>query len=113
MGNAAEFGTVTTADGFHDLAAISSYARLEDTAFYPAALLTTQFRDGRVDAWDAGKMAARMQAANATQGGSGRAVLLRVGFGDRRDTNAQIIDENVDLFAFAMWQTGVPGFAPQ
>jgi prolyl oligopeptidase len=113
LANAAEFGSVTTAEGFHDLASISSYARLENESWYPAALLKTHLGNMQVDAWDAGKMAARMQAINGGPGGSRKPVLLRVGFAERRDTNAQVIDENVDLFAFVMWQTGVPGFAPQ
>ena len=75
-----EFGTVTTEDGFRDLLAMSSYARLQPGVAYPAALLTTGFNDPRVDSWDPGKMAARLQAINAGPGGSGKPVLLRVDF---------------------------------
>ena len=78
--NVPEFGTVTTEDGFRDLLAMSSYARLQPGVAYPAALLTTGFNDPRVDSWDPGKMAARLQAINAGPGGSGKPVLLRVDF---------------------------------
>jgi prolyl oligopeptidase len=109
--NVTEFGTVTTAEGFRDLAAMSSYARIVDGVPYPAALLQTRFRDSRVDAWDAGKMAARLQAASAMEGGSGKPVLLSVSFAASLRATATTIDDDADLFSFLFWQTGRPGFA--
>jgi prolyl oligopeptidase len=109
--DAAEIGTASTADGVRDLGAMSSHARIEDGVPYPAALLTTRFGDSRVDAWDAGKVTARLQAANAAIGGSGKPVLLRVNLARGDDTTAQIVDGDVDLFSFLFWQTGAPGFA--
>lgn len=109
--NVPEFGTVTTEDGLRDLLAMSSYARVVDGVAYPAAMLTIGFRDARVDAWDPGKMAARLQAANASFGGSGKPILLRVDFDGGHGTNAaQGADETTDLFAFLLWQTGAPDF---
>lgn len=112
--NVPEFGSVTTEDGFRDLLAMSSYARVRDGTAYPAALFTTGFNDPRVDAWDPAKMAARLQAVNAAPGGSGRPVLLRVDFagGHGGGTAAQVVDEYTDVFAFLLWQTGAPDFAP-
>ncbi len=111
--NIAEFGSVTTPEGFRDLLAMSSYARLRDGMRYPAALFTTGFNDPRVDPWDPGKMAARLQAINAGQDGSGKPVLLRVDFeaGHGGGTLDQLIDETTDVFAFLLWQTGAAGFA--
>ena len=111
--NVPEFGTVTTEDGVRDLMAMSSYARVEDGVAYPAALLTIGYRDARVDAWDPGKMAARMQAASVSHGGSGNPVLLRVDFdgGHGASGTAQMVDETTDLFTFLLWRTGAPEFA--
>ena len=111
--NVPEFGTVTTEDGFRDLLAMSSYARLQPGVAYPAALLTTGFNDPRVDSWDPGKMAARMQAINAGPGGSGKPVLLRVDFasGHGAGTTTQLVDEYADIFGFLLWQTQAPDFA--
>jgi prolyl oligopeptidase len=112
--NVPEFGTVASEDGFRDLLAMSSYARLQPGVAYPAALLTTGFNDPRVDPWDPGKMAARLQAINAGPGGSGKAVLLRVDFasGHGAGTTSQLVDEYADIFGFLLWQTQAPGFAP-
>jgi len=112
-GNVAEFGSVTTPEGYRDLLAMSSYARLRDGARYPAALLTTGYNDPRVDPWDPGKMAARLQAVNAGPGGSGKPVLLRVEFdgGHGNGTLDQMVDETTDVLAFLLWQTGARDFA--
>ncbi len=111
--NIPEFGSVTTEEGFRDLLAMSSYARVEDGVAYPAVLLTIGFRDARVDAWDPGKMAARLQAASQWPGGSRKPVLLRVNFDAGHGTGgtAQMVDETTDLFSFLLWQTGAPDFA--
>lgn len=111
--NVPEFGSVATEQGLRDLLAMSSYARLADGIAYPAALFTTGFNDPRVDAWDPAKAAARMQAINAGAGGSGKPVLLRVDFagGHGGGTATQRTDEQTDVFAFLLWQTGAPGFA--
>jgi prolyl oligopeptidase len=109
--NVPEFGTVTTEQGLADLLAMSSYARLADGVAYPAAMLTIGFNDARVDPWDPGKMAARMQAAGNSLGGGGKPVLLRVDFeGGHGPNPAQKADETTDLFAFLLWQTGAPDF---
>ena len=110
--NVPEFGSVTTPDGFRDLLAMSSYARLRDDVHYPAALLTTGFNDPRVDPWDPGKMAARLQTINAGVGGSGKPVLLRVDFdaGHGGGTLDQRLAETTDVMAFLLWQTGAQDF---
>ena len=109
--NIPEFGTVKTEDGFKGLLAMSPYHQVNEGAKYPAVLLITGINDPRVDAWQAGKMAARLQAATS----SGRPVLLRIdydaghGFGS---TKKQRYEELADTFAFLFWQFGVKGFKP-
>jgi prolyl oligopeptidase len=109
--NVPEFGTVTTEGGLADLLAMSSYARVADRVAYPAALLTIGIRDARVDAWDPGKMAARLQAASASLGAVGKPVLLRVDFAGGHGTSAlHAADETTDFFAFLLWRTGAADF---
>jgi prolyl oligopeptidase len=58
-------------------------------------------------------MAARLQAASQSPGGSRKPVLLRVDFdgGHGTGSTAQLVDETTDLFSFLLWQTGAPDFA--
>ena len=105
--NVTEFGTVSTEPGFRMLYAMSSYHRVKDGVGYPAVLLTTGYNDPRVDAWESGKMAARLQAVNGAAGGSGRPVLLRVEFAGGHgigSTRRQALDETADVYAFLLWQ---------
>jgi len=84
---------------------------VEDNVAYPAALLTIGFRDARVDPWDPGKMAARLQAVSVALGNRGSPVLLRVDFdGGHGASSARMADETTDLFAFLLWRTGAPDF---
>jgi prolyl oligopeptidase len=97
---------------FRDLMAMSTYANLRDGVAYPAALFTAGLHDPRVDAWDPGKAAARMQAINAGQGGSGKPVLLRVdaASGPAASTATGRADDFADVLAFVLWQTGAADF---
>jgi len=109
--NIPEFGTVKTEEGFKALYAMSPYHWVKDGVKYPAVLLTTGINDPRVDAWEAAKMAARLQAAST----SGKPVLLRIdyeaghGFGT---TKKQGYAERADTFAFLFREAGVKPFAP-
>jgi prolyl oligopeptidase len=110
--NVPEFGSVKTENGFKGLFAMDSYVHVKDGERYPAVLLTTGITDPRVDPWQAAKMAARLQAANA----SGKPVLLRVDYQAGHglgSTRAQRDVETADVFAFALWQAGVAGFQPK
>lgn len=105
--NIPEFGSVTTEDGFKGLFAMDSYTHVKDGVAYPAMLLTTGVTDPRVDPWQAGKMAARVQKATS----SGKPVLLRVDFDAGHgigSTRSQRDREEADTFAFALQQTGSP-----
>ena len=109
--NIPEFGTATIQAGFEDLYMMDSYHHVRDGTRYPPVLLTTGANDPRVESWQPGKMAARLQAATA----SGKPVLLRVeyegghGFGS---TKTQSQEENADIMSFLLWQFGTPGFQP-
>src|SRR6185369_9654599 len=74
--NVPEFGSAATPQGAAALRVISSYHQVKDGTPYPAVLLTAGYNDPRVDPWQPGKMAARLQTANP----GGKPVLLRVDF---------------------------------
>lgn len=69
-------------------------------------LITGGVHDVRVPIWTPAKFVARAQAAS----GGERPILFRVeraaGHG-RGTTNAQLEEEWADLYAFALWQSGV------
>ena len=109
--NIPEFGSVKTEDGFKGLYAMSAYHWVKDGTKYPAVLVTTGFNDPRVDAWQAAKMAARLQAASA----SGKPVLLRIDYDAGHgmgSTKKQGYEERADTFAFLLWQAGLTGPTP-
>jgi len=74
--NIQEFGTTKNEEGFKALYEMSPLQHVKDGTPYPAVLLTTGMNDPRVNAWQPGKMAARLQAATT----SGKPVLLYVDF---------------------------------
>ena len=103
--NIKEFGTVTEEAGFHALLAMSSYNNVRDDVEYPAVMLTHGFNDPRVEPWQSGKMAARLQAAT----GSDNPVLLRVDFQAGHgigSTRNQYLQERADQFAFLFSRLG-------
>jgi len=110
--NVPEFGTVKDADGFKGLYEMDAYQHVKDGTPYPAVLLTTGANDPRVAPWEAGKMAARLQAATSSK----KPVVLRVetdaghGIGS---TRKQRDDETADTYAFILWQTGDARFQPK
>ena len=76
----------------------------------PPTFLVDELR-ACIDAWQAGKLAARLQAATS----SGKPILLRIdydaghGFGSTKKSQ---YEERADTFAFMLWQAGVAGFQP-
>jgi prolyl oligopeptidase len=107
--NIPEFGSVKTQDGFKGLYEMSAYNHVSDGTKYPAVMLTTGINDPRVEPWQSAKMAARLQAATA----SGKPVLLRVdyeaghGIGSTKKQGEEL---TVDMWAFLLWQFGLPNF---
>jgi prolyl oligopeptidase len=108
--NIPEFGTQTTAEGFHDLFPIDAYLHVRDGVKYPAVMLITGINDPRVPPWELGKFAARLQAAST----SGRPILLRVdydaGHGFLASSRAQSDALLADEYSFLLWQLGDPAF---
>jgi prolyl oligopeptidase len=101
-----EYGSADDPDQFHWLHAYSPYHRVVGGERYPAVLLTTALGDTRVDPMHARKMAARLQAATA----SDRPILVRVdedaGHGIGKPRSKQL-DSATDLWTFVFWQLGV------
>ena len=102
-----EFGSAATAEGSENLRAISALHNVKEGAPYPGVMLTTSMRDWRMEPWQAGKMAARLQEAS----GSGKPVLLRVDWGAGRGRRAQD-EQRADTYAFFLWQMNDPSFQP-
>ncbi len=107
--NVPEFGSIATRAGFEALQGMSAYHQVRDGTPYPAVLLTAGINDPRVDAWQPGKMAARLQQAST----SGKPVLLRVEFKGGQGGGTSLDEELADIFSFLLWQFGDPEFQPK
>lgn len=110
--NIPEFGTRTHEAGFRALLAMSTYHQIRDGVAYPAVLLKHGVNDPRVEVWHSTKTAARLLAASL----SGKPVLLRLDYEAGHgvgSTKRQTFDEVADVFAFALWQLGVPAYQPK
>lgn len=107
-----EYGSAEDPDQFKFLYQYSPYHHVKEGIGYPAVLFTTADGDSRVDPMHARKMAARMQAASA----SDRPLLLwvetKAGHGAGKPLTKYIRDQ-VDVWTFLMWQLGVFDQAPQ
>jgi prolyl oligopeptidase len=110
--NVPEYGDLKEKQGFENLLEDSAYYHVKDGVRYPAVLVTTGMRDPRVVPWEPGKMAARLQAATASQ----KPVLLRVdyqgGHGTIGGTEAQSEELYADQWSFLLWQFGLPAYEP-
>ncbi len=101
--NIPEFGTYTTEEGFKALLAMDGYHKVKDGVKYPAVMLTHGINDPRVEPWMSAKMAARLQAATA----SNKPVLLRIDYDAGHgvgSTKKQRNEENADIYAFLFQQ---------
>jgi prolyl oligopeptidase len=109
--NIPEFGTRTNEEGFRALLAMSTYDHIKDGVAYPAVLLTHGVNDPRVDVWHSTKAGARLLAASS----SGKPVLVRLDYESGHgvgNTKGQVFDEVADVYAFLLWQLGVPAYQP-
>lgn len=101
-----EYGSADDAQQFGWLRAYSPYHHVRSGTAYPAVLLATAESDTRVDPMHARKMAARLQAASA----SDRPVLLRLearaGHGAGKPVS-KVLDELVDTWSFVAHELGV------
>ena len=104
-----EYGSADDPEQFKWLYAYSPYHRVKDGTAYPAVLLATAESDTRVDALHARKMAARLQAATASDP-TDRPILLRLetkaGHGQGKP-RSKILDELTDIWSFLFWQLGI------
>ena len=106
-----ELGSAATREGAERLRALSAYHQVREGVAYPATMVTAGYNDGRVEPWQAAKMAARVAAA----GVNGKPVLLRVDYESGHGpgtTRARRAEELADIYSFALWQIGDPAFAP-
>lgn len=101
-----EYGSADDPAQFPFLHAYSPYHHVQPETEYPAVLLTTAESDSRVDPLHARKMAALLQASNA----SPHPILLRVetraGHGIGKPLS-KVIEEQTDVWSFLFWQLGV------
>ena len=101
-----EYGNPDDPAHFKWIHAYSPYQKVRDGVAYPATLITTAASDSRVDPLHARKMAARMQAANA----SAAPVLLRqetrAGHGQGKPRGLTL-EEQTDVWSFVFSQIGV------
>jgi prolyl oligopeptidase len=103
--NVPEFGTVKDSVEFAALVEMDAYLHVKDGVEYPATLITAGMNDPRVIAWQPGKFAARLTAANA----SGKPVLFLTDFEAGHgigDTKTKQFESLSDMLSFAFWQTG-------
>ena len=105
--NVTEFGSVKDADQFQALFAYSPYHHVAKGVRYPAVLFLSAEQDDRVDPMHARKMAAALQAANA----SDRRLLFRLleqsGHSGADRVQAQV-DEAADRLSFLFQEVGKP-----
>jgi prolyl oligopeptidase len=109
--NIPEFGTVKNEAGFKALLEMSTYAHIKAGAAYPAVMLTAGVNDPRVEVWHSTKAAARLMASTS----SGKPVLIRLAYDAGHgigNTKKQQLEERADMFAFFLWQMGVPAYQP-
>lgn len=106
--NVTEFGSVKNPAQFRALYAYSPYHHVCNGVKYPAVLLMTGENDGRVNPAQSRKMAARLQAATASE----RPILFyssaSAGHGVGTALKERIAEE-ADIYAFLFDQLGVDG----
>lgn len=102
-GNDAEFGTVKKEDEFHALRAMDSFHAVKNGIRYPATLLITGANDLRVEPWQIGKFAARLQVASSNTPGA----LLRVDYetGHFATSRKNGMAKMADIFSFIFAHT--------
>jgi prolyl oligopeptidase len=101
--NVPEYGSVKDYEQFKSLHAYSPFHHVKDGTAYPAILLMTGVNDGRVDPAQTWKMAARLQAANASK----HPILLRTDSGSGHGLDDDVstrVEKQADSFAFLFEQ---------
>ncbi len=113
--NISEFGSVKDPAEFKALLEMSTYHNVKDGQTYPGVMLVHGMNDPRVDVWQSGKTAARLQAAQAGLASVGKTAgttLLRLdaqaGHGTG-STHTQRQAMAADMQSFLLWQMGKLG----
>lgn len=108
--NIPEFGTIKTEEGFKNLYEMDSVHHVVPGTHYPAVMITTGLNDPRVSPWEPAKLTATLEAS-----GTPNPVLLRIdeqaghGIGSTKSQNDKLY---ADMYAFAFWRGGKPGWRP-
>jgi prolyl oligopeptidase len=107
--NVYEFGNANDSLEFLYLLEMDAYQSIKKNVNYPAIYLTAGMNDNRVQVWQPGKFAAKMQAYNK----SDKPILFSVDFegghGLQADEN-KVYKQLADAISFALWQTGHPDY---
>jgi prolyl oligopeptidase len=109
--NISEFGSVKDPTEFKALLEMSTYNAIKDGTAYPGVLLVHGMNDPRVDVWQSGKTAARLQAAQAGVPDPRPALLrldMQAGHGMGSTLN-QRQSLSADMQSFLLWQMGKTG----
>lgn len=108
--NVKEFGSYKNPDECMALLEMDSYNKIKSGVEYPATIITAGLNDPLVVAWSPGKFAARLQERSA----SVRPILFYVQSNRGHGLDADKwnrLEENANLFSFALWQVGHEGFS--
>ena len=109
--NISEFGSVKDPAEFKALLEMSTYHNVKDGQAYPGVMLVHGMNDPRVDVWQSGKAAARLQAAQAGLAKPGTTLLrldAQAGHG-MGSTHTQRQAMAADMQSFLLWQMGKLG----
>jgi len=103
--NISEFGSYTNPKEFPALLEMSTYHQIQDGVVYPGVLIVQGMNDPRVDAWHAGKAAARLQVATSSK----KPILLRLDMQAGHGMGSTATQRNAmsaDIYSFLLWQMG-------
>jgi prolyl oligopeptidase len=106
--NISEFGSYTNPKEFPALLEMSTYHHIQDGVAYPGVLIVQGMNDPRVDAWHAGKAAARLQVATSSK----KPILLRLDMQAGHGMGSTATQRNAmsaDIYSFLLWQMGKAG----
>jgi prolyl oligopeptidase len=109
--NTTEFGSVKDEEQFKALYAYSPYHHVVDGAHYPAIFMATGENDGRVNPMHSRKMAARLQAASASDRPVYLSINRQAGHGIGSALSIRV-NQSADYIAFLCDQLGMK-LAPQ
>lgn len=107
-----EFGTIKDPKEFKALLEMDAYQHIEKNVKYPAAFITGGINDQRVIVWEPTKFAAKLMADNISM----NPVLLKIDYDGGHAGNVPIAQRYAnlsDMFAFALWQLGLPDYQPK